>query len=173
MRITNTHVYFYGGPAIYSNWYSDPENPKQFQYDGHWFANTEQAFMYGKAILFNDLETAQEILNTPNPKDVKALGRKVKNFDSKTWDENCLVIMTAVNYQKYKQNPAFKKQLLETGNRILVEASPYDKIWGVGLHYTDDAVLDEKNWQGKNLLGIALMNVRELLKPFDFKLKGR
>ncbi len=173
MRITDTHVYFYGGPAIYSNWYGNPEIPDQFKHRGHWFSNTEQAFMWEKAMTFGDEQMAEEILDTPNPKDVKALGRKIKNFDSAKWDACSLAIMTSVNLSKYSQNEAFKKELLETGDRILVEASPYDKIWGVGLHYTDDKILDEKNWQGKNLLGIALMNVRELLKSLTHEQSNR
>lgn len=163
MRKTSTHLFFYGSGAIYSNWHSDPKNPRQFLRNNNWFANTEQAFMYEKAILFNDHETAQEILATPSPKDVKALGRKVRNFDAQKWEDRALGIMTSVNLDKYSQNPEFKKELLETGERILVEASPYDKIWGVGLHYMDAKILDEKNWLGKNLLGKALMNVRRLL----------
>ena len=167
MRITDTHVYFYGGPAIYSNWYSNPENPRQFLRKNHWFANTEQAFMYEKALIFDDYEMAEKILLTPNPKEVKALGRQIKNFDAEIWSDVARGVMTSVNLDKYCQNPLFEKELLKTGNRILVEASPYDKIWGVGLHYTDDAILDEKNWVGKNWLGKALMNVRELLKQLN------
>lgn len=164
MRITDTHVYFYGGPAIYSNWYSDAENPKQFLRNNRWFANTEQAFMYEKALYFKDYDVAEKIMGIPSPKDVKALGREIRNFDAAKWSDVSLGIMTSVNLDKYSQNPAFKKELLETGDKILVEASPYDKIWGVGLHFTDDRILDEKNWQGKNLLGKALMEVRQLLK---------
>jgi len=75
-----------------------------------------------------------------------------------------LGFMKYVNYLKFTQNLEFRNQLLETENRTLVEASPYDKIWGVGLEETNDLILDEKNWLGQNLLGKALMEVRELIK---------
>jgi ribA/ribD-fused uncharacterized protein len=158
MRITDTHVYFYGGECCFSNWHTTKD---QFKHREHIFQNSEQAFMYEKALCFNDIEIAEKILLTGDPKQVKALGRKIKNFDAAIWNDKCKEAMFIVNVAKYGQNKDFLKKLSDTGEKILVEASPYDKIWGVGLHWTDDKILDEKNWQGQNLLGKALMRVRQ------------
>lgn len=159
MRITDTHVYFYDG--IYSNWDSakiiDPIT-------GNVFANSEQAFMWYKAKFFNDDVTAKEILDTPHPAEVKSLGRKIKNFNKNAWDFVSYGIMVYVCYLKFSQNNEIKKQLLETGDKILVEASPYDRIWGIGLGQENDAVLNEHFWKGTNWLGRALMKVRASLR---------
>jgi len=165
-RITDTHVFFWGGE--FSNWYECP-----FKYKGLTFFNTEQAFMWEKALFFNDSETAELILKTPNPKENKSLGRRVKNFNDEQWMINSFILMVAVNLAKYSQknenNKYFRcerarKLLLSTGDKTIVEASPYDKIWGIGLHWENDDCLDETKWQGMNLLGKALMEVRKQLK---------
>lgn len=153
-RETDTHIYFWN--SMFSNWY-----PIQFEYKGHQFHNSEQAFMWEKANFFNDEEIANEILQTPNPGRNKALGRKVKNFNGDKWMEVCLDIMIEVNMSKWAEMP---QDIIDTGDKIIVEASPYDKIWGIGLKPQDDKVLDEKNWDGLNLLGLALMKVRDNLK---------
>jgi len=156
-RITNTHVYFWG--SILSNWYG-----VKFEYKEHEFHNSEQAFMWLKAIHFGDFKIAEQILNTPNPKENKKLGRKVKGFDKEDWELHCLDYMIDVNLAKFKQHEGLLKDLLSTGDKTIVEASPYDVIWGIGLHWEDDDVLDESKWRGKNLLGIALMAVRTKIK---------
>ena len=120
--------------------------------------------MWSKAMLFNDFETAALILETADPKKQKALGKLVENFNSATWDTRKLDIVIEGNFHKFTQNAEMKRELLSTGDKILVEGSPYDTIWGVGLKYTDDLILDEKNWRGENLLGVALMTVRENLR---------
>jgi ribA/ribD-fused uncharacterized protein len=160
MRTTDTHVYFYGGDCCLSNWHTTKD---QFEYRGKLFQNSEQAFMYRKAIIFKDNEIAEKILLTGDPREVKLLGRQVKNFDAAIWDKECYRAMFLVNVTKYKQNPDFLKALLDTRGKILVEASPFDKIWGVGLHWSDDKILNKENWQGKNLLGKVLMDVRYCL----------
>ena len=156
-RITDTHVFFWG--SVFSNWAE-----AKFEYKGHEFNNTEQAFMWEKAMFFDDKKIAQKILENENPKDCKDLGRKVKHFDQESWMINCFTFMVAVNYAKYTQHPELKETLLSTGDKVIVEASPHDKIWGIGLHWNDDRCLDESNWEGMNLLGKALMHVRETLK---------
>lgn len=156
-RITDTHVYFWG--SILSNWCH-----AEFEYKDHKFKNSEQAFMWLKAIHFNDNDTAELILNEPNPKENKALGRKIKGFITEDWELHCLGYMIEVNLAKFEQNKDMLKDLISTGDKTIVEASPYDKIWGIGLHWDDDDVLDESKWKGKNLLGIALMEVRNKLK---------
>ena len=157
MKYTDTHVYFWGGP--FSNW-----DNCHFVCGGIKFHNTEQAFMWWKAKFFNDEETAKKIELEFNPSEVKRLGRLVKNYK----DDECSVVrmlyMIEVNEQKFNQNPFYKEILIRTENRVLVEASPYDKIWGVGLAEDNPLILDEKNWLGQNLLGKALMEVRKKIK---------
>ena len=156
-RITNKYVFFWG--SIFSNWYGC-----HFTYQGHDFYNTEQAFMWEKARHFNDFETADLILKTPNPRENKKLGRSVRNFNAESWMINSYTCMVAVNLCKFSQNEALKDILLSTSKRVLVEASPYDKIWGIGLDMNDDNCLDEHKWQGMNLLGKVLTYIRNEYK---------
>lgn len=162
-RITDDYVFFWSGE--FSNWYECP-----FRYKGITFFNSEQAFMWEKALFFDDSKTAELILKTPNPRENKKLGRNVKGFDSEKWIIVSFPIMVGVNLAKYNQigNRYFRSArcqslLLSTDNRILVEASPYDKIWGIGIGMEDDDCLDEHKWKGMNLLGKALMEVRKQL----------
>jgi len=168
MRVTDTHVFFWGDE--FSNWYDC-----QFKYKGLTFFNSEQAFMWEKAMYFNDNEIAELILKTPNPRENKKLGRKVRNFNAEVWAVVSYPIMVAVNMAKYTQgiksndiryihSRRARKALLETGDKIIVEASPYDKIWGIGIGLDNDDCLDESKWLGLNLLGKALMEVRKTLK---------
>lgn len=159
-RITDTHVFFWG--SEFSNWFEC--RPNNIKYKGLTFFNSEQAFMWEKAIFFGDMESAEKILKDPDPARCKAIGRRIENFNAEEWAKVSYEIMVAVNYAKYSQNPRLKRTLLSTENKTIVEASPYDKIWGIGLHWEDDACLDEKNWDGQNLLGKALMEVREKLR---------
>jgi len=153
-KTTDTHIYFWN--SMFSNWF-----PAKFEYKGHDFANSEQAFMWEKALFFKDHKIADQVLNTPNPAQNKALGRRVKNFNDYKWSLASYDIMVEVNMAKWVM---MKQDLLDTGNKILVEASPVDPIWGVGLGPKDPKVLDEKNWKGQNLLGKALMEVRDKIK---------
>ena len=157
MRTTDTHYYFWGG--FCSQW-----APSRFEEDGIQFNCTEQYMMYHKAKFFGDEEIAAKILETKSPRDQKALGRKVRNFDANKWMKVCEEIVTQGNRLKFGQNEDFKQELLNTENRIIVEASPEDKIWGIGLAPQDDRVLDESNWDGLNLLGKCIMTVREEIK---------
>lgn len=159
-RMTDKYVFFWNGEL--SNWY--PCRYKNIRYKGLTFFNSEQAFMWEKAVYFGDMETAAEIVKNPDPSRCKRLGRLVKGFNAIKWSEVSYDIMIAVNYAKFSQNGILKNLLLETENKILVEASPYDTIWGIGLHYDDDKCLDPANWKGQNLLGKALMIVRNRLK---------
>lgn len=157
-RVTDTHVFFWNGE--FSNWY-----PCKFVDLDITFHNSEQAFMCRKAAYFEDWETYREILKLgENPSTAKRLGRKIKNFNAEYWMEVCLEEMVDVNMAKYSQNPKLKEILLSTGNKTIVEASPVDTIWGIGLHWENDDCLDEGKWRGMNLLGKALMEVRTKLK---------
>lgn len=124
----------------------------------------EQYMMFQKAKLFKDEEIASKIIETKfNPKAVKSLGKKVKNFNQNKWDEEKVEIVSKGNFLKFSQNEDLKKYLLKTNNLILVEASPFDKIWGIGLSESEAMISDPNKW-GENLLGKCLMNVREELK---------
>lgn len=157
MRETDTHYYFYHHQ--FGQW-------SKFSITDHigiTYTTCEQYMMYHKAILFNDLDTAIKILSESDPKAQKALGRLVKNFDAPTWDRfKCQIVFNG-NLLKFSQHDDIRKRLIETGDKILVEASPVDKIWGVGLSYSDDRILDERNWKGQNLLGKCLMQVRNFM----------
>ena len=137
-----------------SNWYLS-----DFYVDNIMFSSMEQYMMYQKALLFKDDEIAKEILNEVDPKNIKALGRKIKNFNSVIWDQAKLKIVVDGNYYKFTQNEDLKKQLLDTNYNVIVEASPLDKIWGIGIDSND--ALSGEEWKGQNLLGIALMIVRD------------
>jgi ribA/ribD-fused uncharacterized protein len=154
MRVTDYYVFFWGG--IYSQWYASP-----FVSDGRSFSCAEQYMMYHKAQTFHDSDAANAIMNTQNPKEQKALGRQVRNYDDTKWREVARDIVYTGNLLKFGQNELLKNELMETGSRILVEASPMDRVWGVGLHETDDAILDPTKWRGTNWLGEALGRVRE------------
>jgi ribA/ribD-fused uncharacterized protein len=154
MRITDKAIYFWGTADIYSNWYPAPTGV---------FANSEQAFMWYKADFFGDEEIKDKIFKETNPAEAKKLGRLVKGFDAKAWECVKFGLMTYVNLLKFQQNSELGQNLRDTGDRILVEASPVDNIWGVGLGANDDKILDPANWKGQNLLGQALIQVRKLI----------
>ena len=133
------------------------------------FTSTEQYMMYAKAVLFHDLETAEEILATAKPEKQKALGRQVTNFDDKIWKQHREKIVEEGNWWKFKAGDEgceecarMRAELLATGERELVEASPPDKSWGIGFG-KENAEANRGRW-GLNLLGKALMRVRERLR---------
>lgn len=159
MRITDDYVFFWTGRDIYSNFYYSP-----FRHQGKVFKWAEQAIMYRKAMLFGAHKVAREIMIATSPAECKKLGRSRQiPFDNKVWDENKEKIFKEVLIDKFK-TPKLKKQILATGNRKFAEASPYDKIWGIGLHEDDKDVLDESKWKGQNLLGKILTEIRDEMK---------
>jgi len=145
------YTFFWNG--IFSNFHTTP-----FTYKGHKFNNSEQAFMWEKAIFFGDDEIAEEILNEPVAHQVKALGRKVKGYDDSQWSSVRFEAMYNVCYAKFSQNEKLKTELLNGEN--FVEASPYDKIWGIGMIEGQEGIEDPKNWKGQNLLGQVLNKVK-------------
>ena len=145
-------------PSCFSQWWEAP-----FQVEGIDYKTAEHWMMAQKAILFNDTEILQSILKAKSPAEAKKLGRKVRNFDEEKWVASRYEAVIDGNYQKFNQHPDLKAFLLATGNRILVETSPYDAIWGIGLIASDERVQQPINWQGTNLLGFALMEVRDKL----------
>ncbi len=152
-KILKNYIFFLNGPLC--QWYSS-----KFIENGITFDCCEQYMMYQKAILFNDEETANKILNTSKPREQKNLGRQVKNFDQKIWDEHKENIVYQGNYLKFSQNEDLKEYLIDTFPYMLVEANKYDKIWGIGMFAYDPNILDTSKW-GLNLLGKTLMKVRD------------
>lgn len=133
----------------FSNWYLC-----DFCYAGQDFISSEQALMWSKAKMFGDEEVAEKILQTADQGQIKKLGRQVKNYDDKKWAEARYNIMVAILHEKFSQNVELEAVLLSTVGAELYEASPYDKIWGIGSASTDCI-------NGQNLLGKALMQTRK------------
>lgn len=142
-----------------SNWYLS-----DFVFGDVKFSSAEQYMMYRKAMVFGDTDIAGEILETDNAGKIKALGRSVKNYDERVWDGLRQVIVYKGLVQKFAQNDELKKRLLNTGEDILAECAVQDKIWGIGLSMKDERRFDMDKWQGRNLLGFALMCVRDELR---------
>lgn len=166
MKITDTHIYFWG--SYLSNFYPCEIKMLIPERDNFYtFSSSEQLFMYFKATKFEDKEIMERILNSSTPKEAKKLGRKIKEFDENIWNKSKEDLMFIVLLRKFMQNEVIQKKLIDTGNKILVEASPYDKIWGVGLSEDDPLILDEKNWLGENLLGKTLIEIRRYFKKIS------
>lgn len=135
-----------------------------FEIGGIMYHTTEQYMMASKARLFGDDDVFDEIMAADNPFDYKKLGRKIKGFEQEKWDAVKYDIVVEGNKAKFSQNPAIKEFLLSTGDAILVEASPYDKIWGIGLDREQAETVGVEQWPGENLLGCALMEARDWLR---------
>ncbi|GAB2661029.1 NADAR family protein [Nocardia goodfellowii] len=147
------------GPGALSQWW-----PVEFVVDGKTFRSAEHYMMWRKALLFDDVETAERVLVAGHPSQAKSLGRQVRDFDESAWNAARFDIVVAGSVAKFGQHPELRDYLLRTGERVLVEASPVDRIWGIGLA-ADDPRSDEPNrWRGSNLLGFALMAARDELR---------
>jgi len=147
------------GSSCFSQWWLS-----DFKDENHHYSSAEQYMMAGKAKLFNDEEVFEQILHIKSPKEVKTLGRKIRNFNEQKWLENRYEIVKQGNILKFNQNPDLKEYLLSTGNKVIVEASPVDAIWGIGLAQDHPDASQPQNWKGLNLLGFVLMEVREELR---------
>lgn len=157
-----SYVFFwheYETNGCFSQWYKAP-----FTLEGITYETCEQYMMAKKALLFHDFKSYTDIMNEPDPKKDKAYGKAVKNYDHDTWHNCNDEILYNANFAKFSQHPELKAALLATGNKVLVEASPYDRIYGIGLEASDSDARDQKKWKGKNLLGFTLGRVREALK---------
>lgn len=135
-----------------------------FEVDGEHYNSAEQYMMAEKAKLFDDDEIRKQILECKHPKQVKSLGRMVKGFKEDVWAKNCFQIVKRGNIAKFSQNKELLEFLINTKQRVLVEASPIDKIWGIGLAKDADNIENPFIWKGKNLLGFVLMEVRDELR---------
>jgi ribA/ribD-fused uncharacterized protein len=138
-----------------SQWWGSP-----FTVDGVTFASAEHYMMYAKARLFGDAPVADRILAARHPAKAKALGRQVHGFDESVWAANRFDIVVAASVAKFGQNDDLRAFLLGTGKRVLVEASPLDRVWGIGLAADDERARSPDRWKGLNLLGFALMEAR-------------
>lgn len=160
------YLYFWGHrpgktgitATCFSQWYEAP-----FVVDGQRYATAEHFMMAEKAALFGDDAIRARVLEAPDPGAAKALGRRVKGFDDAVWTAHRYSIVVRANEAKFTQNPDMRAFLAATGSRIIVEASPVDRIWGIGLAKDDPRAADPDRWDGLNLLGFALMDLRDRL----------
>lgn len=156
-------VFFWGhqqkanevGASCFSQWY-----PAPFSLNGDRYLTAEHFMMAEKARLFGDLATRELVLKAGSPGAAKALGRQVRGFDEATWLAHRYRTVMRANELKFSQNPELAAFLQKTGARVLVETSPLDRIWGIGLAQDDERCSDPNRWEGLNLLGFALMEVR-------------
>lgn len=146
------------GKSCLSQWY-----PAAFELDGERYASAEHWMMAGKARLFGDHAITARILASDDPAEVKALGRKIAGFDETRWAAHRYPLVVAGNLAKFAQHPALGEFLLGTGEQVLVEASPVDAVWGIGLAADHRDATRPAQWPGLNLLGFALMDVRAQL----------
>lgn len=152
-------VLFWKPPAVFSQW-----TAATFEVDGVSYGCTEQFMMAEKARLFGDEAVRARILATTSARQQKALGRQVAGYIDETWERERFAIVVRGNEAKFSQNPAMLQVLLATGDKTLVEASPYDRIWGIGRGPDDPKALEPAEWRGLNLLGKALESVRQTLR---------
>ncbi len=160
MTQTDEFVLFFGGP--FSQWY-----PSLFEIDGVGYNCAEQWMMACKARMFKDKFAEKFIMAADQPWDQKAMGRRVKDFDQEIWEKDARDLVKQGSRAKYDQNPALKRDLMSTGDKLLVEASPTDVIWGIGLAEDDPKARDRDCWRGTNWLGEVLTELRE-----EYKLEG-
>jgi hypothetical protein len=157
---TKNAIFFYGSQSFLSNFYRCT-----FKEDDKTFTSVEQYFVYHKAVTFDkkNLDIQNKILRETNPVSVKRLGRSIRNFNEGVWKTKRLDIMQNGLLLKFRQNPKLGQLLMETGNKSLFEASPFDKIWGIGLSADTASGLSLSKYPGSNLLGKTLEDVRSIL----------
>lgn len=162
------YLYFWGhvprpdgviGATCLSQWWQSP-----FTVDGVEYATAEHWMMAAKARLFDDAEAERTALAASGPAAAKKAGRLVRGFDEAVWERERSGIVVEGNVHKFRQDDRLRGFLLATGDRVLVEASPRDRIWGIGLAANDERAQDPARWRGLNLLGFALMEARERLR---------
>ncbi|UQA92807.1 NADAR family protein [Streptomyces halobius] len=161
------YVFFWGhaprrdgslGPSCFSQWWPSP-----FTVDGIEYATAEHWMMAGKARLFGDAEAERRAIAAPHPEQAKSVGRTVRGFDDAIWQPRRFDLVVEGSVHKFGQDPALREFLLGTNSRVLVESSPLDRIWGIGLAADDERAEDPARWRGLNLLSFALMEARQRL----------
>ncbi|MFF8593088.1 NADAR family protein [Streptomyces sp. NPDC015220] len=162
------YLYFWGhrprpdgrvGASCLSQWWPSP-----FTVDGVTYATAEHWMMAGKARLFGDAEAERRAVTAGHPSQAKKAGRLVRGFDEDVWARERFRIVVEGSVHKFAAHPELREFLSNTGERLLVEASPVDRVWGIGLAADDEAAADPERWRGPNLLGFALMEARERLR---------
>jgi ribA/ribD-fused uncharacterized protein len=146
------------GPGALSQWW-----PAPFSVDGVRYATAEHWMMAGKARLFGDEASVPLILDARTPAEAKNLGRLVRGFDEERWQAERFELVVRGSTAKFGQDPALRGYLLGTRGRVLVEASPRDRVWGIGLGAANEHATAPEQWRGLNLLGFALMEARSRL----------
>lgn len=146
------------GAGCLSQWWPSP-----FTVDGVGYATAEHWMMAGKARLFGDAEAERRAIDAGHPRDAKSAGRTVRGFDEEVWERERFALVAEGSAHKFRQHPDLRDFLLGTGSRVLVEASPLDRVWGIGLAADHPAAEDPARWRGLNLLGFALMEARARL----------
>lgn len=163
-------IYFWGhsdknkeqiGKFCFSQWFEST-----FTVGNVTYKTAEHWMMAHKALLFEDYKTYEKIIRCEKPGEAKELGREVLYYDDNLWNERKFDIVKLGNIHKFNQHPPLADYLLQTGNRVLVEASPVDTIWGIGLSQDSEYIDNIYAWRGQNLLGFVLMEVRDFLKGF-------
>lgn len=157
MRRLNGYIFFWGEWP--SNWTISP-----FTLDGVTYNCVEQYMMAEKARLFGDKATEAAIMGSSNPSEQKYMGRRVRGYDDAKWAEVRYDVVLRATIEKYRQNPDLFKLLLATGDDVFVEASPEDRVWGIGMRKTDKGIGNPMNWKGLNLLGKAITEAKRLLR---------
>ncbi|MGP2442002.1 NADAR family protein [Streptomyces sp. JW3] len=147
------------GAGCLSQWWPSP-----FTVGGVAYASAEHWMMAGKARLFRDPEAERRVLAAGHPAEAKKAGRLVRGFDEAIWERERFGIVVEGSVHKFATDTALREFLLGTGDRVLVEASPVDRVWGIGLAATDERAGDPERWRGANLLGFALMEARARLR---------
>ncbi|MFF4805745.1 NADAR family protein [Streptomyces sp. NPDC001351] len=147
------------GPSCLSQWWPSP-----FTVDGVDYATAEHWMMAAKARLFEDAQAERRVLAARHPSQAKKAGRLVRGFDEGIWERERFGIVLEGSVHKFAAHADLREFLVNTGDRVLVEASPVDRVWGIGLATDDEAATDPERWRGPNLLGFALMEARERLR---------
>ncbi|MDN0199760.1 NADAR family protein [Streptomyces sp. S.PNR 29] len=147
------------GASCLSQWWPSP-----FTVDGVEYATAEHWMMAGKARRFGDAEAEERAVSAPSPALAKRAGRLVRGFEEPLWERERFRIVVEGSVHKFAAHAELREFLLNTGERVLVEASPVDRVWGIGLAADDEAAADPERWRGPNLLGFALMEARRRLR---------
>ncbi|MES2775253.1 MAG: NADAR family protein [Bacteroidota bacterium] len=167
----NKYLFFWGHQSsadgtitksCFSQWWVAPFIVEDIEYK-----TAEHWMMAQKALLCNDTEMAEKIVASKTAAEAKKLGREIRNFDTEAWDKKKFDIVVDGNFHKFSQHQDLKTFLINTHNRVLVEASPVDAIWGIGMAADDPKIENPQTWRGENLLGYALMEVRDKLREHE------
>jgi ribA/ribD-fused uncharacterized protein len=157
-REIDDHLFFYSGQSVFSNF-----SPANFSVDGADYSFSEQYIQEQKALLFKANDIAKQVMSASSPGEMKRLTSRIPYFDRKVWEDKVPEICYAALKNKFSQNPKLANILTSTGKKILVEASPYDKLWGIGFAKEEKNLLQKKSSWGKNLQGGTLMRIRNEL----------